>query len=98
HVPPDRLDRFLDTVADAVRPGGRVFLVDEPAGGRAFSGPVDAGIYQTRTIRDGRTFRIVKVYYDPTVIRAALLRHGFESVTAAAGPYCPPASGVRSRP
>jgi demethylmenaquinone methyltransferase/2-methoxy-6-polyprenyl-1,4-benzoquinol methylase len=34
HIPPHRLDGFLDKVRDAVRPGGHVFIVDEPAGGR----------------------------------------------------------------
>ena len=33
HIPPHRLDEFLDKVRDAVRPGGHVFIVDEPAGG-----------------------------------------------------------------
>ena len=97
HVPPDRLDGFLDKVRDAVRPGGRVFLVDEPAGGREFSGAVEAGMYQTRSIRDGRAFRIIKVYYDPLVLRDTLEQHGFDSATADAGEYFFHVTGSRSR-
>jgi hypothetical protein len=32
------------------------------------------GLYQQRTLRDGRTFRIVKVYYDPQEIELELLQ------------------------
>ena len=76
-VPPERLDAFLDNVERAVAPGGRVFVVDEPAGGSEVSGPNAAGMYQQRTLRDGRAFSIVKVYYDPTEIGRQLEQRGF---------------------
>jgi hypothetical protein len=84
-------------VRDAVRPGGRVFIVDEPAGGREFSGAVEAGMYQTRSIGDGRTFRIIKAYYDPAVVRVALEQYGFEATTAEVGDYFFHVIGTRAR-
>jgi ubiquinone/menaquinone biosynthesis C-methylase UbiE len=85
HVPPERLPTFLDRVARAVRPGGRVFLVDEPAEGSRFSGPTGENLQQTRTLGDGRRFSIVKVYYDPAVIREELARRGFEQFEVVTG-------------
>jgi ubiquinone/menaquinone biosynthesis C-methylase UbiE len=80
HVPPDRIDRFLDRLARAIAPGGRVFLVDEPRGGREISGPSFEGLYQERTLSDGRTFRIVKVYHDPEDIQRRLALRGLGPV------------------
>jgi demethylmenaquinone methyltransferase/2-methoxy-6-polyprenyl-1,4-benzoquinol methylase len=85
HVPPDALPVFLDRVGRATRPGGRVFVFDEPAGGRQFSGPTEGGLCQTRALADGRRFRIVKVYCDPQAVRREFERRGFEAVEAATG-------------
>ena len=87
HVPPDRLDAFLDKVRRAVRPGGKLFIVDEPAGGEHLSGPVENGMYQTRPLLDGRTFNIVKVYYHPDAIREKLIQLNFEHFEVVAGSY-----------
>ena len=77
HVPPDKLDTFMDKVQRAVCPGGQVFIVDEPGGGQEASGPVQDGMYQQRSLLDGRVFHIVKVYYDPGEVQLRLLRRGF---------------------
>ena len=95
HIPPHRLDGFLDKVRDAVRPGGYVFIVDEPAGGREFSGPLAGGMYQTRPLRDGRTFKIVKVYYESDVICEKLRARGFGNVKAETGQYFFHVTGTR---
>jgi ubiquinone/menaquinone biosynthesis C-methylase UbiE len=87
HVPPDRLDTFLDAVAHAVRPGGRVFIVDEHHAGARLSGPNEQEQYQSRTLHDGRTFQIVKVYYDPAAIQSALAERGFEHFEGTSGSY-----------
>lgn len=78
HVPPDLLDPFLDKLQRAVAPGGNVFIVDEPAGGRQISGPTQDGVYQRRILQDGRVFNIIKVYYDPVDIQRRLQQRGFE--------------------
>jgi 2-polyprenyl-3-methyl-5-hydroxy-6-metoxy-1,4-benzoquinol methylase len=87
HVPPDKLDTFLDKVKQAVKPGGRVFIIDEPANGKQLSGPNEDGQYQTRTLYDGRTFGIIKVYYDPATIQYELERRGFKHASSTTGEY-----------
>lgn len=60
HVPLARFDEFWLRVRSALRPGGRVFLVDSAAGDAAHTGIDQAGEEETRTVSDGRAFRIVK--------------------------------------
>jgi demethylmenaquinone methyltransferase/2-methoxy-6-polyprenyl-1,4-benzoquinol methylase len=97
HVPPELLANFLYSAAAAVRVGGRIFIVDEPERGLHLSGASKAGMYQHRTLYDGRTFQIVKVYYDPGAIRVVLRQHGFENFTSVVGNYFFSLSGVRVR-
>lgn len=85
HVPEEHLAAFLSKVADATKTGGYVFIVDEPTGGRRLSGPNQGGRYQQRTLRDGRTFQIVKIYYDPHIIQQALRERGFQDSAAMIG-------------
>ncbi|MBK8023689.1 MAG: metallophosphoesterase family protein [Chloroflexi bacterium] len=78
HVPPSHLKTFLDKVARATKAGGRVFIVDEPKGGIQLSGENEEGQYQQRTLQNGRTFEIVKVYYDPDDVIRELETVGFQ--------------------
>jgi len=76
HVPPERLDGFLRAVFDAVKPGGRLFLVDSMAEKTSSAHdhtPPDAGeIVHDRKLNDGREFRVVKIFYDPPALQARL--------------------------
>lgn len=80
HIPRERLDAFLTTVANVVRPGGTVFFLDgrpapqATAVGDVLPGPGDQ--LMTRRLNDGRPFRVVKNFW-----AGAQLRHRF----AAAG-------------
>lgn len=85
HVPPAHLGDFLNKVARATRPGGRVFIVDEPQSDRNISGPNVDGVYQQRTLNDGRSFQIVKVYYDPQEIERHFLGQGFKQDSSVLG-------------
>jgi len=85
HVPPAHLRGFLNKVARATKPGGRVFLVDEPKSDRNISGPNVDGVYQQRTLRDGSSFQIVKVYYDPHEIERNFLELGFKKDSSVLG-------------
>ncbi len=96
HVPPAALDSFLDKIRRAVRPGGRVFIVDEPASSIDELATGSPDLYQTRALLDGREFTIVKVYYDPATLSAALTRHGFTQLTLVTGDYFFYLSGTRA--
>jgi demethylmenaquinone methyltransferase/2-methoxy-6-polyprenyl-1,4-benzoquinol methylase len=87
HVPRELLSRFLDRVSQATTPGGHALIVDEPAGGRQLTGPARDGMYQTRTVEDGRTFNIVKVYYEPHEIQELLRQRGFVTTNMHVGEY-----------
>jgi ubiquinone/menaquinone biosynthesis C-methylase UbiE len=72
HVPPQRLDAFVGTVARAVRPGGSLAMMDQYAPmqeDREISVQTEEGaIYANRSLLNGQTFLIVKVFYDLHVI------------------------------
>lgn len=78
HVPPAHLSNFFSKLIRATKPGGRVFMVDEPKSDRNISGPNTENLYQERTLNDGRSFRIVKVYYDPREVERELEKQGFK--------------------
>jgi SAM-dependent methyltransferase len=87
HVPPDRTATFLAEVATAVRPGGRVLIVDEPAGGKQLSGPIEGDNEQKRVLQDGRKYNIVKVYHHPQSLAEQLRRLGFTDLNVNVGNY-----------
>jgi SAM-dependent methyltransferase len=78
HVPEERFDQFWALVQAALAPGGRVFLVDSGAGDTAHTGTDQADWEETRSLADGRTFRIVKRRWAPEELGARLLPLGFE--------------------
>ena len=77
HVPPQRLAAFLDTVARAVRPGGSLAMVDQyapmPEDREIIVRDAEEGaIYAKRSLHNGQTFLIVKVFYDLQIIENLL--------------------------
>ena len=91
HVPPGRLGEFWALVDRALRPGGRVFLVDNAvpleqaatASGRRATTPwsqtwVDRGV-SVRTLSDGRTFHIVKRAWTAEELEAELAGLGWRA-------------------
>jgi SAM-dependent methyltransferase len=78
HVPEERFDEFWTTVRAALAPGGRVFLVDSGAGDTAHTGTDQAGWEETRSLADGRTFRIVKRRWAPDDLVERVRPLGFE--------------------
>ena len=81
HVPRGRLEAFLRLVRRWLKAGGRFAAIDslpDPQSGAADHAAPSAD-RAVRRLADGREFEIVKVYYRPDELRAALLRAGFTS-------------------
>ncbi len=78
HVPEERFAEFWELVHEALAPGGRVFLVDSGAGDTGHTGTDQAGEEETRSLADGRTFRIVKRRWGPDDLAERVRRFGFE--------------------
>ncbi len=82
HVERDRLPAFLALVRRWLRPGGRFAFLDslpDPASGAAdHQAPADDRA--VRRLDDGREFTIVKVYYRPEELAAALAAAGFVDI------------------
>lgn len=78
HVPLERLDAFLASVAAMLRPGGKVFFVDgrrEPTSTASNHQLPDQGSQvMVRKLNDGRAFEIVKNFYDPSELAARCAR------------------------
>jgi demethylmenaquinone methyltransferase/2-methoxy-6-polyprenyl-1,4-benzoquinol methylase len=81
HVPPEKLDGFLQAVAAALKPGGHVFMVDSKQQSTAMANNqlnMGDGVQQERTLNDGRNFTIIKIYYEPDVLESAFARAGID--------------------
>jgi demethylmenaquinone methyltransferase/2-methoxy-6-polyprenyl-1,4-benzoquinol methylase len=91
HVPHARFDAFFAMVRRALAPGGFAYLVDsahDPTS-HAVNHPTpdrDAGIV-TRLLDDGRTFRIVKVFWEAPALEARLRTAGFDARIFATSRY-----------
>lgn len=77
HVPEERFDEFWATVRAALKPDGRVFLVDNAAGGEPTHAWPRDGEHETRTLADGRAFTIVKTRRTGDELRTRLAPLGF---------------------
>jgi demethylmenaquinone methyltransferase/2-methoxy-6-polyprenyl-1,4-benzoquinol methylase len=78
HVPEERFGEFWSLVRAGLVPGGRVFLVDSGAGDMAHTGTAQADGKETRSLADGRTFRIVKRRWAPDELAERVRPLGFE--------------------
>ncbi|WP_433384847.1 class I SAM-dependent methyltransferase [Actinoplanes sp. CA-142083] len=66
HVPENLLLTFWGNVRRALRPGGRVFLIDSYHHERL------PGDLQQRRLNDGRQFQVIKRYWQPAELEATL--------------------------
>jgi demethylmenaquinone methyltransferase/2-methoxy-6-polyprenyl-1,4-benzoquinol methylase len=89
HVPAERFEPFWRVVGDVLAPGGRVFFADSlyapwaTAIDHELEGP-DAGSV-TRRLNDGREFRIVKRFFDPSGLGSELRAIGWNIEVRATG-------------
>jgi demethylmenaquinone methyltransferase/2-methoxy-6-polyprenyl-1,4-benzoquinol methylase len=82
HVPRERLTEFLALARRWLKSGGRLAFIDslaDPASG-AIDHPAPGVDVAVRSVADGREFTIVKVFYAPAELAAALAAAGFEDV------------------
>ncbi|HMA48065.1 MAG TPA: class I SAM-dependent methyltransferase, partial [Frankiaceae bacterium] len=79
HVPRDRLDAFLTLVRRWLKPGGTFAFIDSKLDphSSAVDHPAPADDRSVRRLDDGSEFTIVKVFYAPDELEAALARTGF---------------------
>jgi demethylmenaquinone methyltransferase/2-methoxy-6-polyprenyl-1,4-benzoquinol methylase len=80
HVPLDRFEEFWDLVRRCLGPGGRVAFIDEDARG-GLNEPTslrDGVCVAQRTLADGRTFDIVKIFWRPDELEARLRSSGWD--------------------
>jgi demethylmenaquinone methyltransferase/2-methoxy-6-polyprenyl-1,4-benzoquinol methylase len=79
HIPRARLASFLGLVHRWLKPGGRFAFIDSLPDPQASAAdhPTPADDVSVRRLADGREFTIVKVFYTPSELEAALLAAGF---------------------
>jgi SAM-dependent methyltransferase len=79
HVPRARLAEFLGVVRRWLKPGGTFAFIDSlpDEQSSATDHPAPADDASVRHLNDGREFTIVKVYYAPAELEAALAEAGF---------------------
>ena len=91
HVPPGCLDGFLKVVRGCLRPGGRLFIIDslfdQTSSARNHQLADASQSVQTRKLRDGREFQVVKVFYDPNALKEQLEKLQFECKVNETGRY-----------
>lgn len=80
HVPPPRFDDFWNLVRECLKPEGRVCFIDEDDRGAAMkedASEIDGVPVAKRTLADGRSFDIVKVFWNPTELEQRLRASGW---------------------
>jgi 2-polyprenyl-3-methyl-5-hydroxy-6-metoxy-1,4-benzoquinol methylase len=80
HVPIEQFDPFWKMLKKALKPNGRVFFVDSllTQESTARNHPaLNRQGYSERKLNDGRTYRVVKVFHEPTQLQQLLQNSGW---------------------
>lgn len=80
HVPLEQFAPFWQMVKEALKPNGRVFFVDslftQESTARNHAALNQQG-YSELKLNDGRTYRVVKIFYEPTQLQESLQSLGW---------------------
>jgi SAM-dependent methyltransferase len=88
HVPEDRIEAFWRLVEEALAAHGRFFFIDELRNRPDLEHEEElGGGMVSRRLKDGRTFRAVKIYHDPTELQRRLAGMGWDAVVESCGSY-----------
>ena len=90
HVPGARFDAYWRAVRSALKPGGRVFFVDslrEQTSTALDHGHLDDSGMAARLLNDGRSFRVVKVFYQPAALQQRLVDSGWRGWVRSTGKF-----------
>ena len=91
HVPPDLLDEFLDRLASWVAPKGRLILLDSRYAEASTALNHHLGreemLVRERKLNDGRSYRIMKVFYDPLKLDKMLYKRELSGTTQITDKY-----------
>jgi SAM-dependent methyltransferase len=91
HVPEERFAAFWETVATALRPGGRVLVIDsaraERSKARDHTMAPEGSDTEWRRLDDGREFEIIKRYYEPEGLRERLEQLGWSCEPRSTGEF-----------
>jgi SAM-dependent methyltransferase len=77
HVPAERLDTFLQNVSAALKPDGILFMLDSrrtPDSTAKDHHLPEEGTTLERKLNDGRSFEIVKIFYEREILEEAFLK------------------------
>jgi demethylmenaquinone methyltransferase/2-methoxy-6-polyprenyl-1,4-benzoquinol methylase len=90
HVPKEKFASFWQMVKEALKPDGRVFFVDslftQDSTAKDHAALNKQG-YSERKLNDGRTYRIVKIFYEPTQLQELLQSLGWQGYVHATENY-----------
>jgi 2-polyprenyl-3-methyl-5-hydroxy-6-metoxy-1,4-benzoquinol methylase len=78
HVPSTRVESFWELVGRALKPEGRVFLIDNAQLGDSRHTISVSGEVVRRSLSDGREFEIVKRFWSPTELERELAALGWQ--------------------
>lgn len=80
HVPASKLDQFVSKLSGCLKPGGKVFFVDQQTQEVKNEDLVtQGGEVAWRTLDNGKRFRVFKHFYAPEEIRESFLAHGIKT-------------------
>jgi SAM-dependent methyltransferase len=98
HVPSRRFESFWQLVGRALKPEGRVFLVDNARLGDSSHLVSSTGEVARRRLSDGREFDIVKRFWEPAELEHEVAAVGWRlSVRTTSNGYFIFASGAKAR-